>query len=87
MRLPQGPNLTPKHIWNPLATDFTTTYANENNEPISYTCPSLRISTFPTYIADHMAKHLAQEIVGHRGIKKDYQGDYEAALKEIMVEI
>ncbi len=86
-RLPEGPDITPKHIWNPLIDDFTTTYANEDNIPIPYTCPSLKISQFPTYIANHIAKQLAQKIVFERGIKTNYEDEFAKTLDEITITI
>lgn len=49
---------------NPLMTDFT---VNFNNQP--YTAPALRISTFKKPIADHIKKHLVNEILNQRNIK------------------
>lgn len=84
-RLPDGPNTTLKYLFNPLTEDFTTTYANDANKPITYTCPSMKISEFPTYLADHIAKHLAQKIVFKRGIQHNYEQDFRAVLQEITI--
>ena len=82
--LPEGPDITPKYIWNPTTEDFTTTYADENNVPVEYTAPSLEMSRFPTYIARHIAKKLADVIVWKRGIKTNFEDDYKTVLKEIL---
>lgn len=86
-RLPDGPDTTPFFIFNPLTEDFVTTYANEQNEPIEYICPSLKISEFPAYIGKKVAKNLAQYIVLKRKIKTNYQDEYQACLQEIEVKL
>ncbi len=83
MHLPTKPDTTPKSIYNPSKEDFTTTFANEENVPIPYTAPSQEISTFPTYIANHIAKHLCHKLIMERGIKKNYQDDYDLMMKQI----
>lgn len=84
-RIPSEPDITPTSIYNPMTEDFTTTYANEDNEPIPYTCPAQEISTFPAYIANKIKKNLAQVIVFKRGVKTNYEDDYNEVLKEISV--
>lgn len=77
------PNRTPKYIHNPLYEDFSCTYATDDGPPITYTLHAQDIEKFPTYLANHIAKHLAQHIVGVRGVKTNYDDDFKAALKEI----
>lgn len=72
-----------KSLYNPLRTDFTWNWAGENNVPQPYTIPSLGIATFPVRIADHLAKHLAQKIVLDRGVRTNYEDEYNTVLKEI----
>lgn len=77
------PNRTPKAIYNPLYEDFSCNYATDNNPPITYTIHALEIETFPTYLADHIAKHLAQHVLGVRGIQTNYDDDFKKAIDEI----
>ncbi len=81
------PNNTDKSLYNVDKADFTTTFANEENVPIAYTMPAQEISTFPTYIANHLSKHLAHHIVMKRGIKSNYDQDIKDVLKEIEVDL
>lgn len=78
-------NRNPKSLFNPLKDDFTVNYATDDAAPLPYTVPSLEIATFPAYIADHIAKKLAHEIVFTRGIHTNYTDDYTAVLAEIEV--
>lgn len=54
-------------------------------EPEPFTIPSQDIATFPTFLADVLASHLAQQIVFMRGIRTNYDDEYKAVLKEITV--
>lgn len=80
-------NSKPVSLYNPLRSDFTVTYATDDGPPMPYTIPSLEIKTFPSYIADHIKKHLAQEVIGSRGVRLNYDDDYKEALKEIEVTV
>lgn len=76
-------NKTPKALYNPLLEDFSVNYATDDNPPITYTIHSLEIETFPTFIANHIIKHLAHKIVTSRGVKTNYEDDFNEAVKEI----
>jgi hypothetical protein len=84
---------TPTNIFNPLSEDFTWTMANEQNEKVEYTMPSMSISTFPKYLADHMARHLAQKIAMKNMVRVTpdgpmritYQQAYDEALESLRV--
>lgn len=73
-----------KLIYNPDGEDFTVTYdINENGIPEKFTIPAGEAKRFITPIADHIMKHLANRLVMKRGIKTNYQDEYERVLKEI----
>lgn len=74
------PNNKPKSIYNPDKEDFTASYANEDNTPAEYTLHAGEIETYPTYLADHIAKHLAHKLVTTRGIKTNYEDDIKEML-------
>jgi len=79
---PPKPDSSPKYLWNPLSEDYHTAY---DSKP--YTVRSLEISEFPAYIANKIAKNLAQYIVLKRGVKTNYEDEYNAALEEITVKL
>jgi len=87
MRLPEGPNQTPKSIFNPLSEDFVATRADDTNVSHTYCIQSFCVATFPTYLADHIAKKLAHEVVSTRGISQNsnYEDDIASVLKEIEI--
>lgn len=53
---------TPKSLFNPLLEDFTVQMADDDNQPHTYVLHSKKIETFPTYIANHIEKKLAETI-------------------------
>ena len=62
-------------------------WAGDENSPQPYTIHSIDIDTFPTVIADHIAKHLAEHIWQLRGQKTNHDADIEEIMKEIEVEL
>lgn len=87
MQLPTKPDTTKTYLYNPTKSDFMTTYANEDNEPIVYTLRSEELKEFPKYIADHIAEHLAHEIVMTRGVKTNYDDDKKKVFEEIYADL
>lgn len=81
--LPTGPDITPKKIFNPDTEDFSVMFALEKI-PEKYTIRSRETLTFPTYLADHITKHLVQYIVLKRGVKTNYEDEYEKVKKEVL---
>lgn len=77
------PNKTLKYIHNPLFEEFSCDFATDDNPPITYTLSPHDIKAFPPYLADHIAKHLAQRVIAVRGIKTNYDDDYKEAIREI----
>jgi hypothetical protein len=84
---PPQPNLTPTHLYNPTKEDFTTTFADENNNPVEYTLHAGEIETFPKYLADHIAKKLAKKIVNGRGVRATLSADVKETLEMIYVNL
>lgn len=82
---PPTRNSNPVTVYNPLKNDFTVTYATDDGPPLPYTVPSLDTATFPSYIADHVKKHLAQAVLNARGIRNNYDDDFREAVDEISV--
>lgn len=78
MRLPNGPNETPTNLYNPTKEDFTCKWEGKD-----YTIPSRQLVTHPKWLADHIAKHLAQKIA----LEDDRGLAYEYRLKEAMDKI
>lgn len=59
-------NEAPKSFYNPLKDDFVISYRDEANEPVKYTIPPQKISTYPTYLADYFIKHIVDAIINER---------------------
>ncbi len=68
---------TPTTIFNPTKSDFTHTYdVSGKGEPIPFTIGALKYATFGKTIADHLAKHLRNKIIGEmNGIITDNMMD------------
>lgn len=79
-RLPTQPNLSPTPLFNPSLEEFTFSYDGK-----TYTLPAFGIEKFPKYLADKMAKRLADTIIAHQGVRKNYQLDHEELLKQIYI--
>lgn len=82
MRLPSQPDKTPTSIYNPDKSDFTITWNEEPN-----TIHAGEIETYPKWLADHIAKHLCKYLIMKRGIRINYEADYEDMMKQIQIEI
>jgi len=73
-------------LYNPLNSDFTTTFdVNGDSKPESFTVPALQIATFEEATANHLKEHLAKHVVFSRGIKTNFEDEYNKALKEVEV--
>ena len=59
--------------------------ADEQNVQHEYVITSRQIVSFPKYIADHLAKHLAQEIATETEGGLAYEYKYKAAMDKILV--
>jgi hypothetical protein len=81
-RLPTQPNTTLRYLYNPSKEDFIITW---DGEP--HTLHSEELEPFPTYLADHIAKHLAHKLVMERGVKTNYDDDIKLMLKEIETDL
>jgi hypothetical protein len=79
-RLQTQPNLSPTPIFNPSLEAFVFTYDKKD-----HTLPAYGIETYPKYLADRMARRLADEIIAKRGIIKNHEFDREELLKQIYV--
>jgi hypothetical protein len=69
-------------IYNPDTEDFTVEYSG-----VPYTIRALEMESYPTHIANHIKKHLANKLLHDRGIKINPDADLEAIKKEIEVEL
>jgi hypothetical protein len=63
-----GPDLTPKSIFNPLPNDFSTIYKDDENVDHVYTVPSMQVTTFPTYLANHVITQLTDALINDRNL-------------------
>ncbi len=81
-QLNHQPDETPVSLYNPDKEDFTITWAGE-----PHTIHAGEIETYPKWLADHMAKHLCKKLIGDRGIKVNYEADYEKIMKEIQTDL
>ncbi len=83
MQLPTQPNQTPRSLYNPSKEDFTEKWDGKDVK----TLHAGEIETYPTWLADHIAKSLCHKLVMERGIKTNYEQDYKEMMKQIVVEI
>jgi len=91
--LPTQKDETPTLLRNPTKQDFKHQMANDENIPKEYVLPSRKIVSFPKYIADHLAKHLAQKmaleeqtvLTAEGSVKIHYEDRFKRALENIYV--
>jgi|GEM_PF-6494739 len=57
MKLPTEPDQTPTLLFNPSKADFVCQYNGKD-----VILPSRVITEYPKWLADHIAKHLAQKL-------------------------
>lgn len=81
LREPQ-PNTTPVYLYNPSKDDFTTRW---DDKPV--TIHSEELVQYPHYLAHHIAKHLAQKIMGDRGVQINPEADLAAIMDEILITV
>lgn len=76
-------------VYNPSNEDFTTTYdINEDRNPVAYIAKAQEITFFSPIIAEHIKKHLANKLIQERGIKTNFQDEYDNLIKdELSVQI
>ena len=79
---PNEPDVTPTYIYNPSKVDFVWQYDGKE-----ITLPSRKIVSFPKYLADHMAKHLAQVLASEDPERIHYEDKLAKHLKEIYVDL
>lgn len=76
-------------IFNPLLTDFSCQYdINGDRQPVTYVVPAGEIFYVDQeFLANHIKKHLATEIMNNRHVKTNYVDDYNEVIKEISVDL
>jgi hypothetical protein len=82
--LPNGPDLTPTTICNPLSEDFTTTFAEERT-PTTYTLHSKEVAEYPKWLADHIGKQLVRKIALMASPQISWDIREEEARKQVFV--
>ncbi len=75
-------------LFNPDTKDFTVTYdINGDGEPLPFTIHAKEYEQFEPVIAEHITKHLARHLVFSRGIKANFEADFDKARQEIEVAV
>lgn len=74
-------------LFNPLSSDFSYEWLDDENKKHTLTMNSREITYFPEPQAKFMMKHLADAIIHQRGVRTNHEDEYKAILKEIQVEI
>ncbi len=82
--LPNGPDLTPTTICNPLNEDFTTSFA-EDNKPKSYTLHSKEVAEYPRWLANHIGNQLVRKIALLASPQTSWDIREEEARKQVFV--
>jgi hypothetical protein len=80
--LPLKSEPSTKSVFNPSSEDFSVEY-NDDNGIKTYTLPGLKMASFPTNVADHVRKHLADKLYQSRDNKVNYEVDIKSILEEI----
>lgn len=80
MRLPDGPNEEPTSLYNPTKDDFTCQWGGKD-----YTIPSRTIESYPKWLADHIANHLAQKMALDDGRSIAFEYRYKEAMDKIYI--
>jgi hypothetical protein len=74
---------TLKTIFNPLKRDFVDRIRDDDNQEREYKIRSMETGTFPTYITNHVRKHLIDAVKNEREIS----GTDLKAIEEIEKEV
>ncbi len=82
MDLPNKPDEILTYYFNPSKEDFTYPFNG-----IDYTLPSRKIVSFPKYLGDHLAKHLASKLALNDSHKLHYEDRYKKWMGKIEVKI
>ncbi len=83
MEIPNQPNQKPKPLYNPLKSDFSWEYKDEDNQTHTAVLPAMDITYFPTWLADVLVIHLADAVYDLRGPKQNHELDIAEIKKEI----
>lgn len=76
---------TPKSFYSPLDNDFTITVRDETNAKIKYVIPALKISTYPTYLADNFIKHIVDEVINKKDLGYVTPEDRKKIEQEVLI--
>jgi hypothetical protein len=79
-------NKDPKTIFNPLATDITIGYTDDNDIPQSTTLKSQGFSEHPTWLADFFLDKLVEALKHEQGIHPDDKAKEEELVLEVAKE-
>ena len=66
-------------VFNPSFKDFTVIY---QGEPV--TIKSLEMRDFPFDVANHVVKHLSNDILNERGVRNNPEDDLKGIRKQIL---
>lgn len=73
-------------VFNPLTQDFKINYdLNDDGYPVEIIVPSLEVTYFDKPVAEHVIKHLANEVFYTSGSSEAYKYGIERVKKEIIV--
>lgn len=79
-------NEAPKYIFNPLNEDFSVDYDVPGKGRTTFTIHAREAESFPTYIANHVKKHLANRVLHTRGVRFNVDADLQEIGREIDAE-
>jgi hypothetical protein len=80
--IPDKPDITLTPIYNPMKEDFVCQW-----EMVNYTVPSRTIQTFPKWLADHIAKHLADKMANADETGIHHEDKINRYLEQIYVKL
>lgn len=59
---------TPTSFFNPLDEDFAIDYRLDDGSLKNYIIPTIKISTYPKYLADYFVVHIVDEMINKRNL-------------------
>jgi hypothetical protein len=80
--IPTSPDETPTYLFNPSKEDFTW-----NFDGTPCVLPSRILVSFPKYLADHLARHLAQKLATTDDSPLAYEYRYQKWIDQIYVKL
>jgi hypothetical protein len=75
-------------VYNPLNDDFTVMFdVTGKSNPVEFRVPAREVETFEKKVADHVKKHLINELINRKGSKPNAEVAKERYMNEISIDL